>query len=93
LVGLIVPFGQNEVKFSWNRAALDGRIGTVSIDGNGAQQWGIGFVHHLSKRTGLYATAARIDNKGTAAFVIPGGSTIDAGGKSTGVEAGLRHVF
>ena len=93
LVGLTVPFGQNEVKFSWHRAALDGRVGAVSIDGNRARQWGIGFAHHLSKRTGLYATAARIDNKGTAAFVIPGGSTINTGGRSTGFEAGMRHVF
>ena len=35
----------------------------------------------------------RGDNKGTAAYMIPGGSTIAAGGKSTGVEAGLRHAF
>jgi predicted porin len=93
VVGVTVPFGQNEVKASWNRADLDGRVGSVSIDGNGAQQWGLGFVHHLSKRTAIYATAARIDNKGTVAFVIPGGSTITAGGKSTGVETGMRHVF
>ena len=93
VVGMTVPFGQSEVKASWNRAALDGRVGTTSIDGNGAQQWGLGYVHHLSKRSAIYATAARIDNKGTATYVIPGGSTIAAGGKSTGVEAGMRHVF
>jgi len=93
LIGLTLPFGQNEVRVSWNRAALDGRVGSASIDGNGAQQWGLGYAHHLSKRTALYATAARIDNRGRAAFVIPGGSTITPGGKSTGAEAGMRHVF
>ena len=36
---------------------------------------------------------ARIDNKGVAAFVIPGGSPITAGGKSTGAEIGMRHSF
>ena len=93
LVGLTFPFGPNEVRVSWNRVALDGRVGAASIDGNGAQQWGIGYAYHLSKRTALYTTAARIDNKGTAAFVIPGGATITAGGKSTGAEAGVRHLF
>ena len=47
----------------------------------------------VSKRTNLYATMARIDNKGVAAFVIPGGSPIAAGGSSTGAEFGMRHSF
>ena len=93
LVGMTFPFGQNEVRVSWNRVALDGRVGAASIDGNGAQQWGLGYAYHLSKRTALYTTAARIDNKGTAVFVIPGGATIAAGGNSTGAEAGVRHLF
>lgn len=93
LVGATVPIGQGEVKLSWLRADLDGRVGTTAIASNDAQQWGLGYVYWLSKRSNLYATAARIDNKGAATFVIPGGSPIAAGGNSTGVEFGVRHSF
>ena len=93
LLGVTVPVGQGELKFSWNRADLDGRVGATSIAANDARQWGVGYVHWLSKRSALYGTMARIDNKGAATFVIPGGATIATGGKSTGAEVGVRHSF
>ena len=93
LLGVTVPIGLGELKLSWVRADLDGQVGTTAIAANDAQQWGVGFVYWLSKRSNLYATMARIDNKGVAAFVIPGGSPITAGGKSTGAEIGMRHSF
>ncbi|NUZ08097.1 porin [Piscinibacter koreensis] len=93
LVGAIVPLGQGELKLSWNRADLAGRVGNASIAANDAEQFGIGYVYFLSKRTALYGTAARIDNKGAATFVVPAGPAIAPGGKSTGVEAGIRHSF
>jgi predicted porin len=93
LVGVTVPAGQGELKFSWNRADLDGQVGATSIAANDARQWGVGYVHRLSKRSALYATLARVDNKGVATFAIPGGPTIAAGGKSSGAEAGIRHSF
>lgn len=94
LLGAVVPVGSGEVKVSWNRADLSGRVGATSIDANGASQIGLGYVHPLSKRTVLYASAARIDNKGAAAYAIPGGAAgLAGGGSSTGYEAGLRHSF
>jgi predicted porin len=93
LLGVTVPVGQGELKLSWIRADLDGSVGATAIAANDAQQLGVGYVYWLSKRSALYATAARIDNKGAATFVIPGGATIAAGGKSTGAEVGLRHSF
>ena len=93
LVGVTVPVGPGELKFSWNRADLDGSVAATSIAANDARQWGVGYVHRLSKRSALYATLARVDNKGVATFAIPGGPTIAAGGKSTGAEAGMRHSF
>jgi len=67
---------------------------TASIDGNDATQLSLGFVHSLSKRSALYATASRIDNKGAATFVIPGGAAgLVAGTWSRAVEAGIRHGF
>ena len=44
----------------------------------------------------LYTTAARISNKGAAAFSVLPGTAADAtlaGGKSTGYNFGLRHSF
>lgn len=95
LVGAIVPVGQGgEIKASVNRVNLKGRVGTATIDANDATQYGLGYVHSLSKRTALYGTFARIGNKGAATFVVPGGAAGIAGGKaSTGYEAGLRHTF
>ncbi len=95
LVGAVVPVGASgEVKASYNRANLSGRVGATVIDANDATQLGLGYVHSLSKRTALYATYSRIDNKGAATFVVPGGPSGLAGGaNSTGYEAGLRHTF
>ena len=93
MIGATVPVGQGEVKLSWIRADLEGRVGATVIDANDAQQWGLGYVYWFSKRSNLYATASRIDNKGVGTFVVPGGAAIAAGGNSTGVEFGMRHSF
>lgn len=94
LVGAWVPVGSGEVKLSWNRADLAGRVGATILDANDSRQLGLGYVHYLSKRSALYATLARIDNQGAATYVIPGGpSGLAGGGRSTGAEFGLRHTF
>jgi predicted porin len=94
LLGAWVPLGSGELKVSFNRVDLSGRVGTTDIAANDARQWGLGYVHNLSKRTSLYGTVARIDNRGTAMYVIPGGpSGLAGGGSSTGAEIGVRHTF
>jgi predicted porin len=95
LLGVVVPVGQaGELKASFNRVGLSGTVGTAGIGANDAVQYGLGYVHSLSRRTALYATVARIDNKGAATFVVPGGAAGLAGGNSsTGYEAGMRHTF
>lgn len=85
--------GQSEIKASYVRGNLAGRVGSTNIDANDATQVGLGYVYNLSKRSALYTTVSRIDNDGTANFVIPGGPTLIAGRKSTGYEAGFRHSF
>lgn len=71
-----------------------GALGRPVIDANDARQFGLGYVHDLSRRTALYATAARISHDGAATFVIPGGPAGLGGGRSsTGFEAGVRHLF
>ncbi len=95
LIAGVVPVGPSgEVKLSWHRVDQRGRVGTTVIDANDATQFGLGYVHGLSKRTVLYASLARIDNKGAATYVVPGGPAGIAGGRqSTGFEAGVRHSF
>lgn len=63
-------------------------------DGDNATNFGIGYVHNLSKRTAAYATFSRINNAGNAAFQHPSGNAASAlGGSSSGQEIGLRHAF
>lgn len=94
LVGAVASFGLHEVKASWNKARLSGTVGTARIDGNDASQIGLGYVYHLSKRSALYASWARISNDGAARYVISDGAAgIVAGGRSSGYEVGLRHRF
>jgi predicted porin len=52
-------------------------------------------VYNLSKRTAMYASAARISNKGGAAFTVLAGTASSglAGHNSTGFNLGLRHSF
>ena len=94
LLGAVATWGRHEVKASWVKADLSGRVGTTAIDGNDADQWGIGYVYHLSKRTAFYATAATVSNDGAARYVISDGpSGMAGGGSSRGYEAGVRHRF
>lgn len=90
LVGMSAPVGKtDQVMASWNRSS--GR----NSNANTADQFGIGYLHSLSKRTTLYASAAKIMNKGNAAFGIDGydghdGSAFDY---STLVNMGITHSF
>jgi len=93
LLSSVVTWGQVELKASYLRANMKGTVGATVIDANDATQIGLGAVYNLSKRSALYAQAARIDNDGKASFSIPGGTTMVAGGSSKAFEAGVRHNF
>jgi predicted porin len=94
LAAAVVPAGAGQIKLSYQRADLGGSVGAVDVSNNDANQLGLGYVHSLSKRTALYATFSRIDNRGSATFVVPGGPAgLAGGGTSSGLEAGLRHSF
>ena len=91
--GGVVPMGQGSITASYTR--LD-----VKNTSNDATQIALGYQYSLSKRTTLYGTVSRLDNKGAATYSIGavgvGGSHTSApvgGGNSTGMEAGLRHTF
>lgn len=90
-LGALVPVGgTGQVRASFTR--LTSRGGT--IDGNDADQYALGYVHNLSKRTALYADYGRINNENGARFTVastPAG--IRAGQTSSGVDFGIVHSF
>lgn len=94
LLGAWVPLGKGEIKLSYNQANLQGRVGNTVIDANDARQVGLGYVYGFSKRSAVYGTVSRVQNRGAATYVVPGGASgLAGGGTSTGLEFGVRHNF
>jgi predicted porin len=65
----------------------------VNVNANDANQIALGYIYNLSKRTALYTTVSRVDNKGNTTYAVASTPVLLAGEKSTGVEVGLRHSF
>jgi predicted porin len=113
LVGVTVPVGAGLIRAAYSRVKfkddLGGLVvpplfGTTNIDSTTAHKFAIGYVHNLSKRTALYATAARIRIKdGQNNPVIMGATTggaptylttpTFAPRTATGYDFGIRHAF
>ena len=93
LVGGVVPIGVGEIHASYNKMDAG--------SGNGATMAAVGYVYNLSKRTALYGTYSQLSNEGafkqSVDFSYPaavsGGTPVTAGGKSRGLEVGIRHFF
>ncbi len=94
-LGVEWKVGPGQILASYRRVNQSGtNAAGVGIDGNDANVFGLGYVHNLSKRTALYGTAAYVNNKGGARFVLPGGQPGHAAGTSSrGAEIGIRHIF
>lgn len=93
-LGAVAPLGLGQLKASYTRANASGTnaVGT-NVAANDADQFALGYVYNLSKRTAVYGTAAYVKNKGSAAFNVNSALALAAGQKSTGAEVGLRHAF
>jgi len=92
LLGVTVPMGGNYIRASYVRT--DSRGDSAAYNDSDADKYAIGYVHNMSRRTALYGTLAHIRNKGGANFALAGGASgLAAGGKSTGMELGIRHSF
>jgi predicted porin len=90
-ISAVIPFGQNEIHVGYDRSKLDPASGpSTSVD-----QIKATYQYNLSKRTAVYATVSRLDNKDATRLTLPGASaqTSVLGGVSTGAEFGLRHFF
>ena len=98
-IGATAPVGVWTFKASYGQASRSGIEGAVNIDGQKANQFAIGAVYDLSKRTSLYTTWSGINNKDGARFIVAplqnvgplGGSAPN--GNSQGFEMGVKHSF
>ena len=91
-IGALVPAGPGTVRVGYINANSKG----PGIDDNDASQVALGYLYDLSKRTALYGTVARVNNKGHASFVVDGNPALpgpNPGQDSTGYEIGIRHRF
>ena len=86
LIGGLVPVGAGEIRLAYSTYKTNA-IGNPKID-----KFALGYVHNLSKRTALYATAAQLKNKGGTSQGLNGSST-GVNSKSTGYDFGVRHSF
>lgn len=86
-LGVSVPVGVGEIKAAYSNVRVDwpGRPEASST--------ALGYVHHLSKRTALYGTVARIRNKNGAKLSVASTLPGAVNENSTGFDLGIRHTF
>ncbi|MDC8756024.1 porin [Janthinobacterium fluminis] len=90
LLGVSAPVASNgQVLASWNRST------GKNSNANTADQYAVGYLYSMSKRTTLYTSYARIKNKGNAAFGIDGydGHDGKAFDYSSLFNVGITHAF
>jgi predicted porin len=105
LIGATVPVGAGLIRASYSVVRYnEGATGITGEDPR-AQKLAIGYVHNLSKRTALYATVARVNNRNDANYTgsLVSASTAGYGSagvgfsgvprSSTGYDFGIRHAF
>ena len=104
-ISTAVPIGAGEIHASYSASKLDNNLNFNGSSGSKAEQFAVGYVYNLSKRTALYTTGSWLNNTGTSRNSVVGltsslsnvtGSQTrlpNAGGNSAGYEFGIRHFF
>ena len=90
-VAATAPVGAGTVRVSYNRYENE----LANVKGK-ADQFAIGYVYGLSKRTSVYGTYAYIKNKDGANLYTLGSSTqggLKNNGSQQGVQVGVSHAF
>ena len=91
-LGAVVPIGVAEIHVGYDRSTLRNAAGAGSS--NTVDQIKLGGVYNLSKRTALYTTTTRLDNKDRSTLTLSGNAgPTTPGGSSRAIEFGLRHFF
>jgi predicted porin len=106
LLGATVPVGPGLIRLAYSAVKYDNtrqplnQVFGVFQDPK-ADKFAIGYVHNLSKRTALYATAAYINNKDGADLLVGGPQLVQPSAltgpltpkSSMGYDFGIRHAF
>jgi predicted porin len=85
LIGVSVPYGIHTFIASYVRK--DDRTAA----NQDADQIAVGYQYAFSKRTDLYTSYARINNKNGAVYAVGSGATLGNGSRA--LNAGVRHTF
>ena len=85
LIGVQVPVGSGTIMASAIR-----KNDKTSFNQD-ADQWAVGYLHALSKRTGAYIAYAKIKNKNGAGYTV--GNNNEAGTGDKAFNIGVRHTF
>ncbi|MDM0033786.1 porin [Variovorax sp. J22P271] len=98
VLGATAPVGPGLIRVAYSTFQFTRLMGATPEPE--ASQIAIGYVHNLSKRTALYATAARVSNRNGAELSVGGPAFLDSmNGRpltpttSTGYDFGIRHAF
>ena len=87
-VAATAPVGAGTVRVSYNRYENE----LANVTGK-ADQFAIGYVYGLSKRTSVYGTYAYIKNKDGANLYNLGSGGLKTNGSQQGVQVGVSHAF
>lgn len=104
LLGATVPVGPGLIRMSYSTFKYNNVPRLPTLAGLGdpeTDKVALGYVHNLSKRTALYATVARVNNKNGADLTVGGPNYYTASVQtgpvvpkcSTGYDFGIRHSF
>ncbi|MDM0114486.1 porin [Variovorax sp. J22R133] len=98
LIGATFPVGPGLIRVAYSHTDID--TNSAVVDDPASDKFALGYVHNLSKRTALYATAAYLKNKNGATLTIGGSPAIATNTalglpveKSWGYDFGIRHSF
>ena len=90
MLAVTAPVGPGLVRAAYNRyeAKFDGEKGVTD-------QFGLGYVYNLSKRTSVYGTYAYIKNKDDNALnlTVNSSSGVKSNGSQQAVQVGITHAF
>jgi predicted porin len=90
LIGGLFPIGAGQIRAAYSEYRTDLGAGPDPK----ARKLALGYVHNLSKRTAVYTTYARVQNKnGSAAPVAAGAGNPGINASSSGLDLGIRHSF
>jgi predicted porin len=85
LIGAQIPVGSGTIMASYIRK------NDKTVANQDADQWALGYLYSLSKRTGAYIAYAKIKNKNGAGYTV--GNNNEPGSGDKAFNLGIRHAF